>query len=265
MDLLAALGRVVPFAFASGVNVYATVAVIGLSSRFGLVALPEQYQIFGNPWVIGIAVVMYGVEFVADKVPWVDSVWDAVHTVIRPLGGALVAVTTLGDAAPSTKALIAVLGGSVAMTTHLTKAGTRAVVNSSPEPFSNWILSLVEDVFVIGLTWFAMEHPLMATITALVLLVAIVVVGATLWRVVRRRFSRAGEQVRVRVAVAVIGGRDGPPGRATSLIWSGVPSRSLRQRHRPAPHDGRHTHDTSRHTRGLSDVARSDGWCHRSA
>lgn len=194
MDLLAALGRVIPFAFASGVNVYATVAVIGLTSRFGLVTLPEQYRLFENPWVIGVALAMYAVEFVADKVPWVDSVWDAVHTVVRPVGGALIAVSTLGDAAPSTKALIAVLGGSVAMTTHLTKAGTRAVVNTSPEPFSNWALSLVEDIFAIGLTWVAIEHPVLATMVALVLLVAIVVAGATVWRVVRRRFSRAGEQ-----------------------------------------------------------------------
>lgn len=194
MDILAALGRVIPFAFASGVNVYATVAVIGLSSRFGVVALPDQYRVFENPWVIGVALMMYAVEFIADKVPWVDTMWDAVHTVIRPVGGALVAVSTLGDAAPSTKALIAVLGGSVAMTTHLTKAGTRAVVNTSPEPFSNWALSLAEDIFAVGLTWFAIEHPVVATVIALALLVVIVAVGATIWRAVRRRFSRAGEQ-----------------------------------------------------------------------
>lgn len=194
MDILAALGRVVPFAFASGVNVYATVAVIGLSSRFGVVSLPDQYRVFENPWVIGLALVMYAVEFIADKVPWVDTIWDALHTVIRPVGGALVAVSTLGDAAPSTKALIAVLGGSVAMTTHLTKAGTRAVVNTSPEPFSNWALSLIEDVFVVGLTWFAIQHPVIATVVALVLLIVIVALAATIWRAVRRRFSRAGEQ-----------------------------------------------------------------------
>lgn len=194
MDLLAALGRVIPFAFASGVNVYATVAVIGLCSGFGLVSLPEQYRVFENPWVIGIALVMYAVEFVADKVPWVDTIWDSVHTVVRPVGGALIAVSTLGDAAPITKTLAALLGGSVAMTTHLTKAGTRAVVNTSPEPFSNWALSLTEDVFVIGLTWFALQHPVLATAVAIALLVLIVIVGATVWRAVRKRFARAGEQ-----------------------------------------------------------------------
>lgn len=194
MDLLAALGRIIPFAFASGVNVYATVAVIGLCSRFELVSLPEQYHAFENPWVIGIALALYGIEFVADKVPWVDTIWDSVHTVVRPIGGALVAVATLGDAAPITKTLAALLGGSVAMTTHLTKAGTRAVVNTSPEPFSNWALSLGEDVFVIGLTWFALQHPVLATAIAIALLVLIVVVGSTIWRAVRKRFARAGEQ-----------------------------------------------------------------------
>jgi hypothetical protein len=194
MDLLVALSRVIPFAFASGVNVYATVAVVGLCSRFGLVALPDQFRAFENPWVIGVALFMYGVEFVADKVPWVDTVWDSVHTVVRPLGGALIAVSTLGEATPTTKVLAALLGGSVAMTTHLTKAGTRAVVNTSPEPFSNWALSLAEDAFVVGLTWFALQHPALATAVAILLLVLLVAIGSTIWRAVRKRFDRAGEQ-----------------------------------------------------------------------
>jgi hypothetical protein len=124
VDLVTALGRVVPFAFASGVNLYATIAVVGLCSRFGLVTLPDQFRAFDHPVVIGIALAMYLVEFVADKVPWLDTAWDAVHTVIRPIGGALVAVSALGDASPSLQTVAALLGGSVAMTTHLTKAGT---------------------------------------------------------------------------------------------------------------------------------------------
>ena len=99
--------------------------------------------------VIGVALVLYVIEFVADKIPWVDSVWDAVHTVIRPVGGALIAVATLGDASPTVKGLVGLLGGTLAAGTHFTKAGTRAAANTSPEPFSNWILSLAEDVFVV--------------------------------------------------------------------------------------------------------------------
>jgi hypothetical protein len=190
VDLLTALGRVIPFAFASGVNLYATVAVAGLCSRYGLVTLPDQFRALDHPLVIGAALTMYVIEFVADKVPWVDTAWDAVHTVIRPVGGALVAVAALGDSSPTTQALAAVLGGSVAMTTHLTKAGTRAAVNASPEPFTNWALSFTEDIFVVALTWVAVQHPVLATAVALVLLVVIVAAGSFIIRALRRRFSR---------------------------------------------------------------------------
>lgn len=190
VELVNALGRIVPFAFASGVNLYATVAIIGICSRFGLVSLPDQFRAFDNPWVIGIALALYCIEFVADKVPWLDTAWDAVHTVIRPIGGAFVAVFALGEAAPSTQMIAALLGGSVAMTTHLTKAGTRAVVNASPEPFTNWGLSLAEDLFVAGLTWFALQHPVLATIVAVVLLAAIVATASLILRAVGRRFAR---------------------------------------------------------------------------
>src|SRR5262245_13084496 len=165
--MLTALGYTIPLAFASGLNVYATIAVLGLCSHYGLVALPEQFRAFDNPIVIGVALTMYAIEFVADKIPWFDTAWDAVHTVVRPLGGALVAVTALGDATPTTRVLAALAGGSVAMTTHLTKAGTRAAANTSPEPFSNWLLSLGEDVVAIAMTYGAIRHPLVALAAAI--------------------------------------------------------------------------------------------------
>ncbi len=188
MDALTTLSRIVPFAFASGINLYATVGVLGLCARFNLVALPEQFRAFGNPWVIGVALVLYAVEFVADKIPWLDSAWDAVHTFVRPVGGALIAVTALGDASPVASTLAALLGGSVAMTTHAGKAGTRAVVNTSPEPFSNWLLSLSEDVFVVGLSWVAIQHPYVALVVAVAGLVLIGVFASILIRAIRRRF-----------------------------------------------------------------------------
>jgi hypothetical protein len=191
--MLNALGLVVPLAFASGVNLYATVAVLGLSSHYGLVALPEQFRVFDNPIIITAALAMYLVEFVADKIPWFDSMWDAVHTVVRPLGGALVAVTALGGASPAATALVALLGGSIAMTTHLTKTGTRAAANTSPEPFSNWALSLGEDVLAVGLSYAALQHPIVALIVAIVLLIAIVVFASIIVRFVRRRFRRMRE------------------------------------------------------------------------
>jgi len=191
MDLITALGRTIPFAFASGINLYATVAVMGVCARYKLVNLPEQYQAFAHPMAIGIALALFAVEFFADKIPWIDSLWDAVHTVIRPLGGALVAVTALGQASPSIEALVAILGGSVALTTHLTKAGTRAVVNTTPEPVSNWILSLIEDLFVAGLAYFALQYPYIAFAVCVVLLILIAVFASIVVRGLRRVWRRA--------------------------------------------------------------------------
>src|SRR5438045_645946 len=145
MDLLSALGRMLGFSFAAGINLYATTAIVGLASRYHWVDLPEQYRVFDNDWIIGLALVLYFVEFVADKIPWIDSIWDAVHTVIRPIGGALIAVATLGDKPPATETLIALLGGALAASTHFGKSGARVLANASPEPFSNWFLSIAED------------------------------------------------------------------------------------------------------------------------
>src|SRR5687767_13847172 len=113
MELLTTLGRTMGFSFAAGINLYATVAILGLASRYQWVALPPQFRMFDHDIVIGAAIVMYVIEFVADKIPWFDSVWDAIHTVIRPLGGAVIAVTTLGDASPAMEGLVALLGGTL--------------------------------------------------------------------------------------------------------------------------------------------------------
>src|SRR3954453_19492292 len=102
------------FSFAAGINLYATVAILGLASRYGWVNLPPQYQVFDNNWIIGGALVLYVIEFFADKIPWLDSAWDAVHTLIRPVGGALIAVAAMGDASPTMKGLAGLLGGSLA-------------------------------------------------------------------------------------------------------------------------------------------------------
>ncbi|MFL6183143.1 MAG: DUF4126 domain-containing protein [Actinomycetes bacterium] len=188
-----ALSHIIPLAFASGLNLYATVAVLGLCSHYHLVTLPEQYRAFDHPLVIGAALTLYAIEFVADKIPWLDSLWDAVHTAVRPIGGAIIAVNTLGGASPALTAVAALVGGSVAATTHLAKAGTRAAVNTSPEPFSNWVLSLSEDALAIGISYGALRHPLAALMVALVLLAAIAACSVILFRALARRFRRRSE------------------------------------------------------------------------
>ena len=186
MDLLVTLGRTLGFSLAAGVNLYATVTLLGLASRYGWVALPEQFQAFNNPWVIGVAGVLYVVEFFADKIPWVDTIWDTVHTFVRPVGGALIAVTTLGEASPTVEGLIALLGGAVAAGSHVTKAGTRVAANASPEPFSNWVLSLLEDVFVVALGFITLKYPLLALAVSVVILVTFAVTARWIWRWLRR-------------------------------------------------------------------------------
>ena len=190
MDLLVTLGRTLGFSFAAGLNLYATVAILGLASRFHWVALPPQYAVFDSNWVIGAALVCYAIEFVADKVPWVDTAWDAVHTVVRPIGGAFIAVTTLGDVSPGAQAAAALLGGGVAAASHVTKASTRVAANASPEPFSNWALSLGEDALVVGLGGLALAFPILAFGVALAVLVLIAVFSMAIVRVFRRRRAR---------------------------------------------------------------------------
>jgi nicotinamide riboside transporter PnuC len=189
MEAFATLGRTLGFSFAAGINLYATVAILGLASRYGWVALPEQFKVFDNDLVIGAAIVLYVVEFFADKIPWVDSMWDAVHTVIRPVGGALIAVGTLGEASPAVEGLVALLGGSLAAGTHFTKAGTRAAANTSPEPFSNWLLSITEDVFVVGLGFVALKYPVLAAIIVIIGTALIAVFAVWIVKAARRRWS----------------------------------------------------------------------------
>lgn len=187
MDALLTLGRSLGLSFTAGINLYATVIVLGLASRYAWIDLPPGFEAFDNDWVLGVAVVLYLIEFLADKVPWVDTAWDTVHTLIRPLGGAIVAVAALGESAPTMQIVAALLGGSVAATTHAAKAGARVTVNASPEPVSNSIVSLAEDAFVFFLAGLAIVLPLAAAGLAIVLLAAILYAGA---RLVRRRRAR---------------------------------------------------------------------------
>lgn len=187
---LITLGRTLGFSFAAGINLYATVAILGLASRYGWVALPPQYQVFDNDWIIGTAIVLYVIEFIADKVPWIDTVWDAVHTVVRPVGGALIAITTLGDASPATEALVGLIGGTLAAGTHFGKAGTRLMANASPEPFSNWILSVLEDAFVVGLGFLALKYPVAAAVVVVIGVVILILCARWIYRALKRRFAR---------------------------------------------------------------------------
>ena len=176
--------------FSSGLNLYATVATLGLLQRFGVVHLPASLQALGHPWVIGIAAALYLVEFFADKIPYLDTVWDFVHTFIRPPAAALLAYAATGGAGAEWRWGAALLAGGVALTSHGTKASARAAVNTSPEPFSNWVLSLGEDALAVWLSWMATAHPVATTAIVAALLVLCVFLLYRLFRFARRALQR---------------------------------------------------------------------------
>ena len=160
--------------FSSGLNLYATVATLGLLQRFGVIHLPPALAIVAHPIVLGIAIALYILEFLADKVPFLDTVWDAVHTFIRPPAAAILAYGAAATAPTEWRWAAALLAGGVALTSHSTKASTRAAVNTVPEPFSNWALSIGEDLLAVWLTWFTTAHPIatIAIVSALLILCA---------------------------------------------------------------------------------------------
>ncbi len=169
MDTLALLGTALGLATLAGINLYLTVFVTGLAVRFQWIELAAQYEplaILGDPVVISVAGVLFFLEFFADKVPWVDSLWDSVHTVIRPIGGALLAITVLGEANPVYDVIVGLLGGGMALTSHAAKTGTRLIANASPEPFSNIGLSLGEDALVLAGLAVIATNPVVALVLA---------------------------------------------------------------------------------------------------
>jgi len=168
---LQTLGLALGAGFSSGLNLYATVATLGVLQRFGLVHLPPTLEIVGHPIVLGIAVALYIIEFLADKVPYLDTVWDAIHTFIRPPAAAVIAYGASVAAPQEWRWAAALLAGGVALTSHSAKASTRAAVNTVPEPFSNWALSFGEDMLAVWLTWFTTVHPIATIVVVVALLI----------------------------------------------------------------------------------------------
>jgi hypothetical protein len=188
MSPLETLGFTLGTSFAAGLNLYATVATAGLLDHYGIIQLPPSLAILGHPLVWGIALAIFAVEFVADKIPLVDSVWDTLHTFIRPPAAALLAYASFAHVPEPWKICAALLAGGVAFTSHGAKATTRAAANTSPEPFSNWALSLGEDAIAVGLSWLAATHPVITGAIVAVLVVACGFVIWKLWGFARRAF-----------------------------------------------------------------------------
>jgi len=194
-ELLSTLGVAMGSAWLSGINLYATVATLGLLEHFGLAHLPGELEVLANWWVIGMAVGLYVVEFIADKIPAVDSAWDAVHTFIRVPAGAAMAAAAFSHADPVVRIIALLAGGGVALSSHGTKAAARATANLSPEPFSNIALSLAEDAVAIGSSFLMAWFPVVMLGIVVVFLVVFFWLAPRMLRAIKRRLGFGARRV----------------------------------------------------------------------
>jgi hypothetical protein len=188
MHELQTLGVLLGSSWASGLNLYATVGLLGLAHHLQWIQLPGSLDAVSHPVVIVVALGLLAVQFVADKIPLVDSAWDSVHSVIRPVGGAVLAYLALTDAPVPAQLAASLLSGAVAMDAHAVKASARLAINTSPEPFSNIAASLVEDSLVLTLIWLIIQHPLAALVLVVLLVIASIWVLRRLWHLLGRVF-----------------------------------------------------------------------------
>lgn len=190
--LVATLSLTMGAAWASGINLYAALAMLGWLSMTGNMELPADLQILGNPLVFGAAALMYCVEFFADKIPGVDTAWDGLHTFVRIPAGAMLAAGAVGDMNIAIETAAAIMGGGLAAGSHLTKAGTRALINTSPEPVSNWTASVTEDAMVFGGLWTALNHPLWFLAGLVVFIILMIWMLPKIWRGLKAVFRAIG-------------------------------------------------------------------------
>ena len=179
-------------AWASGINLYAALLVIGLLGATGSIILPEHLQLLSHPLVLVAAGFMYLVEFIADKIPGVDSTWDAIHTFIRIPAGAVLAAGMVGSVDPAISLAAAVVGGGLAAGSHATKAGTRVLINTSPEPFSNWTASVSEDALTVGGIFLALNHPWLFLALLVLFILLMIWLLPKIWRGVKGIFRFFG-------------------------------------------------------------------------
>lgn len=188
-DITALIALTMGAAWASGINLYATLAMLGYLGMTGSIDLPAELQILQNPLVVMAAGFMYCVEFFADKTPGVDTGWDAMHTFIRIPAGAMLAAGAVGELGPGVELAAAIVGGGLATGSHATKAGSRVLINTSPEPVTNWTASIAEDLLVIGGLWTALHHPVLFLIGLALFIVLMIWLLPKLWRGIKKVFA----------------------------------------------------------------------------
>jgi hypothetical protein len=196
MGTIEALSLAMGTAWTSGINLYATVAALGIAGRAEMIRLPPDLEVLTHPAVIAIACIMYVIEFFADKVPYVDSGWDVLHTFIRVPAGAILAARSLGDMNPALELAALLAGGSIALVAHGAKATTRLAINASPEPFSNWAASFTEDIVVLGGIWMIFNHPIIMIGLILTFLAMVIWLVPKILRAAKRGFQALRNKLR---------------------------------------------------------------------
>lgn len=188
-------------AWGSGINLYATLLVLGVLGATGNIVLPESLEVLQNPLVIGAAGLMYFVEFFADKTPGVDTGWDTIHTFIRIPAGAMLAAGAVGDVNPAVAVAAGIVGGGMAAGTHATKSGTRLLINTSPEPVTNWTASVLEDIAVVAGVWAALSHPWVFLVFLILFILFVIWFLPKLWgaikgffKMIKRLFTRRSDK-----------------------------------------------------------------------
>ncbi|CAD85604.1 MULTISPECIES: DUF4126 domain-containing protein [Nitrosomonas] len=195
--LIATLALTMGSSWASGINLYAALLILGLGGATGNIALPNELAVLENPFVIGAAAVMYLIQFFADKIPGVDSIWDAAHTFVRIPAGAMLAAGAVGDVSPALEIAAGILGGGTAATSHATKTGTRLMINTSPEPVTNWTASISEDLMVIAGLWTALNHPILFIILFIGFIGLAIWLLPKLWTLIRGLLMKMARFLRI--------------------------------------------------------------------
>jgi len=195
METIQIISLTMGVAWASGINLYAAIFMLGWMGSTGDFNLPPDLEVLMNPLVMTAAGFMYCVEFFADKIPGVDTGWDAIHTFIRIPAGAMLAAAAVGDASPAIELTAFILGGTLATGSHAAKAGSRVLINSSPEPFTNWTASIAEDVAVIGGLWTALHYPWLFVAALIVFIIVLIWLLPKLWRTLKRLFNWLGRKL----------------------------------------------------------------------
>lgn len=195
--LVATLALTMGSAWASGINLYAALLILGLGGATGNITLPHELAVLENPFVIGAAGVMYLVQFFADKIPGVDSISDALQTFVRIPAGAMLAAGAVGDVSPALEIAAGILGGGTAATSHAAKTGTRLMINTSPEPVSNWTASVSEDLMVVGGLWTALNHPILFLILFVIFIGLAIWLLPKLWRLIKGLLIKTAQFLRI--------------------------------------------------------------------